>query len=184
MVRAKCRCPAVGEIVAVDRSHDDMRKPKLGDRVTDARGLVFVQRTGQAGAHIAEGAGAGAGVAHDHEGGVALVPAFADVGTARLLAYGRELEFAHEAQGLGEHRRAGRAHADPGRLAGDRLVRPVRLLGMARAQARPRFGQVDEPGHGRYVGLARGAVKRCVVNLDPEGARARSLAGSDPGPSQ
>ena len=110
-----------------------MLETELRDRVSDARGLVLVKRARQAGAHIAEGAGARAGVAHDHEGGVALVPAFADVGTARLLADGRELEFAHEAQGLGEDRRAGGAHTDPGRLAGDRLVRPVRLLRMAQS---------------------------------------------------
>ena len=79
-----------------------MGEAKLGDRVGDARGLVFVERVGQAGAHVAEGAGAGAGVAHDHEGRVALVPAFADVGAARLLADGGELELAHEAHGLGD----------------------------------------------------------------------------------
>ena len=155
-------CPAVSQIVAVDRGHDDMGKPKLGDRVSDALGLVLVERARQSGAHVAEGAGARAGVPHDHEGGVALVPALADVGTARLLADGCKLEFAHEAHRLGEHRRTGGAHADPGRLAGDRLVRPVRLLGVAQAQARSRFGQVDEPGHGSLsrIGSLDGQTSR------------------------
>ena len=42
----------------------------------------------QARAHVAKSAGARAGFAHDHEGRVALVPAFADVGAARFLADG------------------------------------------------------------------------------------------------
>ena len=126
-----------------------MGEAEPGDRVGDALGLVLVERIGQAGAHVAEGAGAGAGLPHDHEGRVALVPAFADVGTARLLADGGELELAHEAQRLGIDRRAGRPDADPGRLAGDRLVRPVRLLGMARRGGRGALGEhIDEPGHG------------------------------------
>ncbi len=124
-------CPAVVEIVAVDRGHDDMLKAKLGDGVADALGLVLVERAGQPRAHVAKGAGARAGVAHDHEGRVPLVPALADVGAARLLADGRELEFANQAHGLGEYGRAGSAHPDPGRLAGDGLVRPVRLLRVA-----------------------------------------------------
>ena len=79
---------AIGEIVAVDRGHHDMGEAEPGDRVGDALRLVLVERIRQAGAHVAEGAGAGAGLPHDHEGRMALVPAFADVGAARLLADG------------------------------------------------------------------------------------------------
>ena len=162
-----------------------MLEAKPGDRVTDARGLVLVERAGQSGAHIAEGAGAGAGVAHDHEGGVALVPALADIGTARLLADGRELEFAHQAQGLGEHRRAGsartriqgglRATGWSGRCAFSGWRRLALARGSVRSMSRVMAG---------YVGSARGAVKHCVVNPALEAARARSLADNDPGPRQ
>ncbi len=127
--------PAVREIVAVDRSHDDMGEAEGRDSLGDARRLAGVERVRQAGAHIAEGAGAGAGFAHDHEGRVALLPALADVGAVRLLADGRELEFAHEPAGLGIEGRAGGLDADPGRLARDRLVGPMRLFGMARPDA-------------------------------------------------
>src|SRR5271157_4189939 len=125
--------PAIGKVVAVDRGHHDMREAESGDRVRDPRRLALVERARQAGAHVAEGAGAGAGVPHDHESRVALTPAFADVGTSSLLADGGELELAHEAQRLGVDRRAGRPDAYPGRLAGDGLVGPVRLLRVARA---------------------------------------------------
>src|SRR5438093_1388817 len=47
--------------------------------------------------HVAEGAGPGAGIAQDHHRSVLLGPAFADVGTRRFLADGREIELAHEA---------------------------------------------------------------------------------------
>ena len=91
IVRAKCSRAAVGEIVAVDRGHHDVGQAELGDRVGDARGLGGVERVGQPGPHIAERAGARAGVAHDHEGRVFLLPALADVGAARLLAHGIKL---------------------------------------------------------------------------------------------
>ena len=65
-----------------------MGKAEPGDAVCDTLRLVLVKGARQAGAHVAERAGAGAGLAHDHEGRVALVPAFADVGAARLLADG------------------------------------------------------------------------------------------------
>ena len=82
--------PAVGEIVAVDRGDDDMGEAELGDRLGDMRRLMRIDRARQARAHIAEGAGPGAGVAEDHEGRVLLLPALADIGAAGLLADGDE----------------------------------------------------------------------------------------------
>ena len=40
MVCGKMRRAAVGEIVAVDRGDDDMRKAQLGDRIADMGGLI------------------------------------------------------------------------------------------------------------------------------------------------
>ena len=108
---------AVGEIVAIDRGHHDMGEAELGDGVGDARRLALIERVGQAGAHVAEGAGARAGVAHDHEGGVLLLPALADIGAARLLADGGELVIAHDPVGLREPFGARRLDPNPGRLA-------------------------------------------------------------------
>ena len=81
---------AIVEIVAIDRGDDDMGEAELGDGFRDMRGLVRIERPRQARPHIAEGASARAGIAHDHEGRVLLLPAFADVGTARLFADGDE----------------------------------------------------------------------------------------------
>jgi len=93
-------------------------------------GLIGIQRTRQAGLHIAEGAGAGAGVAHDHHGGVALGPAFPDIGTGRLLTDRVQLVGAHDLAGdlifLGYRR----LDPDPIGLALDVVVRPVRFFRM------------------------------------------------------
>ena len=89
---------AVGEVVAIDRGDDDMGKAQLGDGVGDMLGLQFIEPSGQAGAHVAECAGAGAGVAEDHEGRVALPPTFADVRAARLFADGGKFVLAHDAR--------------------------------------------------------------------------------------
>ena len=63
--------------------------------------LARVERARHAGAHVAEGAGSRARVAHDHEGGVPLRPALADVGAAGLLAYGVQAVAAHDAHRFG-----------------------------------------------------------------------------------
>src|SRR4029077_2574840 len=96
------------------------------------------------GLHIAEGAGPGAGVAHDHHGGVPLGPAFADIGTGRFLAYRVQVVGAHNLPRgdifLG-HRRL---DPDPVRLAQDVIVGPVGLFGVPGS-----LGQmVDDDGHG------------------------------------
>ena len=78
-----------------------MLEAELGNGVADVGGLFGVERRWQAGAHVAERAGAGAGVAHDHQGGVALGPALADVGAAGLLADGGEAVLFHDGPRLG-----------------------------------------------------------------------------------
>ena len=90
------RGASVGEVVAVHRRHDNMLKPERGDRFGHMLRLRLIQRAGHTGLHIAEGAGARAGVAHDHHGGVALFPALADVRAACLLADRVQAVFAHD----------------------------------------------------------------------------------------
>ncbi len=67
-----CEVPgaAVVEIVAIDRSHDDMVEAQPGNSIADPRGLMRVEPVGPAGRDIAEAAGAGAHCAEDHHGGV------------------------------------------------------------------------------------------------------------------
>ena len=108
-----------------------MLQSKLGDGVSDFGRLVGVEGTGQASAHVAESAGARAGVAHDHERRVLLRPAFANVGAASLFADGHELVLAHDALRLGPFCGAGSLHADPRRLALYGRVGAVCLFRMA-----------------------------------------------------
>ena len=86
MVAAKCAAPPSLKIVPVDRGDHDMGKLELRHRLRHVLGLVRIERARQPGLHIAERAGARAGVAHDHHGGVRLLPALADIGTAGLFA--------------------------------------------------------------------------------------------------
>ena len=68
----------------------------LGHGLADPARLVGVQRIRQAGGHIAEGAGAGADLAHDHHGGVADRPALTYVWAGRLFADRGQLVLAHQ----------------------------------------------------------------------------------------
>ena len=71
--------------------------PSLAVASATFSGSAGSSGSGQAGAHVAEGAGARAGVAHDHEGGVLLRPALADIGAAGLLAHGHQAVLADDA---------------------------------------------------------------------------------------
>ena len=93
-----------------------MLKPQRRDGMGDMLGLGRVERARQPRLHIAKGAGARAGVAHDHHGRVLLLPALADVGAAGLLAHGVQAVLAHD---LG---RAGIARPSPAPLRESRQV--------------------------------------------------------------
>ncbi len=142
---------AVGEIVAVDRGDHDVGETELGGRLADMGGLVGIERTGQTCLHIAEGAGARAGVAHDHEGGVLLLPALADIRAAGLLAHRVQAVGAHERVRLVIAGRHWRLDADPVGFSRDGGIRPMRLFRMARA----RRIEVEDDGHGCYLRLRR-----------------------------
>jgi hypothetical protein len=107
---------AVGKIVAIDRGDDHVRQPELCDRVGHPLRLGGFKRLRNAGLHVAERAGARAGVPHDHEGRVLLVPALADVRAAGFLADCHKAIVADDLAGVGIAARIRRAHADPVRL--------------------------------------------------------------------
>ena len=89
--------PAVLEIVAVDRGDDDVLEARvLRPHRRRCSGSSGSSGSRQAGADIAEGAGAGADLAHDHHGGVPLLPAFPDIGAAGLLAHRDQPVFADD----------------------------------------------------------------------------------------
>ncbi len=124
---------AIGQIVAIDRSDHHMVEAELGDGVGDVLRLVRIERRGNAGGHVAEGAGAGADLAHDHHGRVLLAPALADVRAARFLADRHEIVLAHDLLGFLVDGRTGRPHPDPVRLAQHFRIGPVGLFGMPNA---------------------------------------------------
>ena len=84
----------VGEVVAVDRGDHGVLEPQLGEDLGHALRLVLVHRQGAAGGHVAEATRAGADVAQDHDRERPVVPALTDVGAARALADGVELQLA------------------------------------------------------------------------------------------
>src|SRR5581483_8408582 len=99
--RRKMPCSAVLEVVAIDRRNDDVAEAQLADRFGDVGRLVRIESTWLSRGDVAEGAGACADVTHDHEGGVLVLPALADVGARRLLADGGETVLTHHLPGLG-----------------------------------------------------------------------------------
>ena len=135
-----------------------MHQAELRHRIGNPRRFVGGQRSRLTGGDVAERAGAGAGVAHDHHGGVALRPALADVGAGGLLAHRDEAVGAHQGAGLVVDRMVGRLYPDPGGLALDRVVRAVRLLRMAQR----RSAVVDDEAgrHDGDVAGGAGGVKR------------------------
>ena len=137
---------AVGEIVAIDRGDDDMGKPELEGGFRDMFRLGGVERAGHAGLDVAERAGPGAGVAHDHEGGVLLVPALADIRAAGLLAHRDEAVLLDDLAGVGIAARVRRAHPDPVRFRRRQRIRPVHLFGVTRAHLVGGDG-IDEDDH-------------------------------------
>ena len=82
-----------------------MGEAELGRGDRDMLGLERIDRARHAGLDVAEGAGAGAGVAEDHHRRVLLGPALADIRAGRLLADGGEVEPAHQRLRLHDSRR-------------------------------------------------------------------------------
>src|SRR5207253_11328115 len=106
------------ELVAVDRGDDGVLEAHPLDRFRHPNRLAQVEHARPTGLHRAEAAGPGTGVAQDHEGGRARVPALADVGAARLLTDGVQVEPAHDALQFGVVLAAGQADPEPVGAAG------------------------------------------------------------------
>lgn len=123
---------AVLEVITVHRGNDHMTQAELGHCVRHTLRFVLIERMGQTGGHVAERTGAGADLAHDHHGGMALGPALPNIGAGRFLTHRHELVVAHQLARLMIDRMTGRLHTDPVRLARNRIIRAMRLFRMAR----------------------------------------------------
>ena len=117
---AKCSAPPSARSSRSTEVMTTCLRPSFVTARPTLRRLVGIQRAGQSRLHVAEGAGARAGVAHDHHGGVAMRPAFADIRAGRLLAHRVQIVLAHDGAGLGIFPAHRRLDPDPVRLAQDR----------------------------------------------------------------
>ena len=111
---------AVGEVVARDAGDRRVAQPHRLHALGDPARLVAVEGGRLAGVDLAEVAAAGALVAADEEGRLAVLPALVDVGAAGLLAHRVQalaLDQVAQLGELGTHLRAG---LDPLGLALDR----------------------------------------------------------------
>ena len=168
--------PAIRQVVAVDRGDHDMSETQPGHGIGHTGRLVRIQSGRLTRAHVAERAGAGTGVAHDHHGGVTLRPALADIRAGGLLANRDQPVLPHEGAGLVINWVGGRLHPDPGGLALDRVIGPVRLLGMAqdRGSAQPMVDQNargHEPSAKSAAGSPRESLKKWMAFRDPSSTR-------------
>ncbi len=124
-------CPAIGQVVAIDRSDDNMLQPELRRSLGDVSGFLLIDPARHPGLDVAEGAGPGAGVAQDHHRRMLLRPALADIGAGGLLAHGIEIQIAHKLARLAELWRCRRLHPDPVRFASALRARCVGKIGHA-----------------------------------------------------
>ena len=118
------RGAAIREIVAIDRRDHGVAQAHRFDRVRDARRLRHVELARPPVRDGAVRACAGADVAQDHERRRSVVPALPDVGAARFLADGVELQLLHEPLEAQIVLRPGRANLEP---LGLRLAGPDEL---------------------------------------------------------
>ena len=109
----------VVQVVAGHARDGGVLQAHLADGLRHAARLVAVQGSGLTGLNLAEVATAGAGIATDEEGGLAVLPALVDIRAASLLAHRVQAHARHavfHVPILGAHLRGG---ADPAGLSLD-----------------------------------------------------------------
>ena len=107
---------AVSQVIAIHGRDDGILQAHALHRFGDARRLRRVELVRPPVRHRAVCARSRADVAEDHEGSGPVVPALADVGTARILADRVELEVLHDALEPEVVLRPGGAYLQPCRL--------------------------------------------------------------------
>ena len=151
IVSAKCPAPPSARSSRSTEVTTTCARPSFAVASATFSGSSGSSAPGMPVLHVAEGAGAGAGVAHDHEGGVVLRPALADVRAARLLADRDQAVLAHDRRRLAIDRRARRLDADP--------------VGLARRSACP----ADAPSRDGAVRARSACRGQRPFGLDPLG---------------
>src|SRR6266545_568411 len=119
------RGAAVGEVVAVHGCDHYVLEPELSHRAADTLRLLTILPHRLAVGHRTVPAVARAHVAQDHEGRGQVLPALADIGTMRFLAYRMEVPLPHQALEPQVLRAARRADLQPrrlGRVGGARRI--------------------------------------------------------------
>src|SRR5207245_7152303 len=114
--RGPVRGAAVREVVTIDGRDHDVLEPELAHRPADPLGLLAVLPDGRAVRDRAVAAVSRADVAQDHERRGRVLPAFADVGTVRLLADRVEVPLAQPALASYAVGASGGAELEPRRL--------------------------------------------------------------------
>src|SRR5580693_8066611 len=102
-----------------------MRETQFADGLREALRLMRIELIRLSGRHIAERASARTDRTQNHESRMLVLPAFANIGARRFLAYGDELELAHQIARLVIFATDRRLDADPIRLRRRRIVGPV-----------------------------------------------------------
>jgi len=88
----------IGLVIAIDAGDYSVAKTHASHSFCDTKWLFFIGRADWfARRNRAEPAGARADVSEDHEGGGAVLPAFAHVGATSAFADGVQIERAHDA---------------------------------------------------------------------------------------
>ena len=151
---AKCWAPPSGRSSRSTEVITTCSRPSFSTALATFSGSARIERLRQPRLHVAERARPGAGVAHDHEGGVLLLPALADIGATGLLADGDELVF-------------------PGRSDWSRPISPNRAP--SRGSSRACAGQADRAdapsrGGGDDGPCSEGRERRPWRTLDGEPA--------------
>ncbi len=100
MQRTNCAAPPSARSSRSTEVITTCFRPSLPTVLGELLRLMRIDRARLAGGDVAEGAGARADIAQDHEGGVLARPALADVGARRLLADGVQLVLADQPDGL------------------------------------------------------------------------------------
>ena len=160
----------VGQVVAVDARDDGVAQPHPRDAARHARGLERVVPRRLAGLDVAEAAAARAGVAEDHEGGRAAIPAVADVGAGGLLADRVQVLGLDARAQLAVARAAGCGDLEPRGLAiaqaVDLAAEHLQHVHPARIGARSRLVLARAHGLGRYNSGRRAPCHRTAPAAD------------------
>ena len=145
----------VGQVVAADTGDRRVPQAHLLHRLRHPERLAGVEVSGLAGVDLAEVAAAGALVAADQEGGLAVLPALEDVGATGFLADRVQALALHQLLQVAILRAHPGGGLDPGRLLLDRHTRVAHLESEQPAAFRGDGHRVSLP-RPRHLGLSGG----------------------------